>query len=409
MTNICTLDDGRRIKFSVLRRNRDPFYLVRFRGPDGKPKERSTSEPGQRRAIDSACRIIRDAYDPDIGVEAIDWQEAEEILIEHMRAKNLRQATITDYVSTIHTLRDAFPQRSGPNQISALLAERYKMRRLRDGYSPWTVKGNLNTLRIVYGKWWIKIAKILIENPFEAVEPPKVDRKPPRIILPEEIQAFVGWLSTRWDDWRLPLLFLEVKGLVGCRITELASARTDGLSDGRIRFTADTTKGRKQRSVRLPQAIFDELREVAGRRHVFSGFSEQLRAVHIQQGNSHHAACVREFVPAQLVRWLQKEKQKYLAATPEAKPFRLHNFRGTAMSKARTAGVSFDDAAVAFGCHPETMRKHYISLNEETITDRVMDAIQGGNGESQPQKRVEKSVEMNGDGSSDGNGQPKLE
>jgi hypothetical protein len=56
--------------------------------------------------------------------------------------------------------------------------------------------------------------------------------------------------------------------------------------------------------------------------------------------------------------------------------FKLHNFRGTAMSRARTAEVSYDDASIAFGCHPETMRKHYVALDETSISDRVMDRIQ---------------------------------
>ena len=37
----------------------------------------------------------------------------------------------------------------------------------------------------------------------------------------------------------------------------------------------------------------------------------------------------------------------------KSEQFKLHNFRGTAMSKARMAGISYDDDAVAFGCHPE--------------------------------------------------------
>ena len=62
------------------------------------------------------------------------------------------------------------------------------------------------------------------------------------------------------------------------------------------------------------------------------------------------------------------------------------------MSKARMAGVGFDDAAVAFGCHPETMRKHYVALDETEISDRVMDRMQGRSGA----KSGEKSGEMNG-------------
>ena len=47
------------------------------------------------------------------------------------------------------------------------------------------------------------------------------------------------------------------------------------------------------------------------------------------------------------------------------------------MSKAKMAGVSFEEAAIAFGCHPETMRQHYLALDEVAITDRVMAEVQG--------------------------------
>ena len=45
------------------------------------------------------------------------------------------------------------------------------------------------------------------------------------------------------------------------------------------------------------------------------------------------------------------------------------------MSKARMLGVTYDDAAFAFGCNPETMRRHYLALNEVDITDRVMERL----------------------------------
>jgi hypothetical protein len=40
-------------------------------------------------------------------------------------------------------------------------------------------------------------------------------------------------------------------------------------------------------------------------------------------------------------------------------------------------GVTYDDAAFAFGCNPETMRRHYLALNEVDITDRVMERLHG--------------------------------
>jgi site-specific recombinase XerD len=273
-TQVCILSDGRRIKFSIKRRKRDPFYLVKFRGPDGRPRERSTKEAGQRRAVESAIRIIQEEYEPEVVTAQITWEEAIEKLKEGLEGKNLRWATVHDYCCTVHTLRDMFRKAVGPGEITPEMAERYKIKRLKQGHSASTVESNLRTLSIVYRKWWIKTAKLLTENPFAEVEPPKVDRKPPRILLPAEVQEFFDWLSSRWDNWRLPLLFLEVKGLLGCRINELASAASDGLRDGRIRFEAQTAKGRKQRIVKLPPAIYAELQRLAGGRFVFEKFSE---------------------------------------------------------------------------------------------------------------------------------------
>lgn len=292
-----------------------------------------------------------------------------------MTAQGLRPATIDDYTFAIRSLREIYPKSGGPVDISSQMAERYKLKRQKDGNSAWTVRSDINALRVIYRKWWIKIAKIVTENPFVDVEFPKVDKQPPRVLLNSEMNDFFNWLLNRWCGWRLPVWFLEVKGLVGCRITELASIHSSGLKDGRIKFEAITTKGRKQRSVKIPSSIYHELKKQAGRNHVFGNFSKQLRAIHIKRGKPNHAKCVRDFTPNRLKSWLQKQKTLYLKTNPEIKQFKLHNFRGTAMSKARMAGISYDDAAVAFGCHPETMRKHYISVDELEITDRVMDAL----------------------------------
>jgi hypothetical protein len=106
--------------------------------------------------------------------------------------------------------------------------------------------------------------------------------------------------------------------------------------------------------------------------------SDQLRSFHLKRGKTRSAQMVRGFTPHRLVRWLEDQVVAYLKAHPKVRKFKLHNFRGTAMSRARMAGVSYDDAAVAFGCNPQTMRQHYIALDEVTISDRVMEKIQNG-------------------------------
>jgi site-specific recombinase XerC len=379
-SQVCILDNGLRVRFSLKRRGRDPFYLVSFRSEDGKRKERSTKEHNKRRACDSAVAVIKSVYSPKERTAQPSWDVASHKLKAHMEAKNLRTTTIDDYGFAIRSLRKTFRDTHGPEDISSAMAEEYKVRRLKQGVTVGTIEGNLNTLSVVYGHWWVKTCKLLVSNPFEDVEPPKCEKRPPRVISSEECDTFLTWLTERWNGWQIPTLFLEVKGLVGCRILELASAPTKGLKDGRIQFEAETTKGRKQRNAKLPADIFDQLTELAGREYVFEKFSAELRRIHRERGNPHHARSVKGFQPKRMKRWIQKESKKFFAAHPTVTKFKLHNFRGTAMSKARMAGVSCDDASIAFGCHPETMRKFYLSLDECTITDRVMDEIQGRNG-----------------------------
>jgi len=389
----CILDDGQRISFSLKRRERDPFYLVLFRGPDEKPKERSTKEANKKRATDSAIVIIKSEYSPKVMIKNPSWDESVEVMVEHMKARNLRPASITDYEVAVRNLRKIFPNAFGPTSITPAMAEKFKIERLKAGKSPYTVRGNLVSLGVIYGNWWVKVGKIIEENPFSDVAPPKVEQKPVRIIAPEELGEFFDWFSARWKGWKLPVLFLEVKALVGCRIMELASSVSEGLTEGRILFAAETTKGRKQRVVKLPQETFCELKKLAGKTFVFERFSDQLRKIHTKRGNPHHANSVRDFSPIRLRYWIEDQAEAYFTQNPDAAKFKLHNLRGTAMSKARMAGVSHDDASVAFGCHPETMRRHYILLDEAAITDRVMDEIQGRNKET---PRFEKREDDNG-------------
>ncbi len=376
-THTCILDDGCRVKFSLKKRERDPYHLVLFRGTDGLPKERSTKEKNQKRAIDAAIVIINNNYCPEEVLWNPTWEEATSIMIDHMKAQGLRPTTLDDYTFAIRSLHEIYPKTLSPADITPQMAERYKIQRQKDGLSASTVRSDLNALRVVYRKWWINISRILTANPFEDVEFPKIDKQPPRVLLNNEKNEFFDWLLNHWCGWRLPIIFLEVKGLVGCRISELSSTLSSGLKNGRIQFEAEETKGRKQRSMKLPPTIYEELKKLAGKTYIFEHFSKQLKAIHIKRGNPNHAKCVKEFTPARLKSWLQRQKVDYLKNNKEVKKFKLHNFRGTAMSKARMAGVSYDDAAVAFGCHPETMRKHYIAIDETEITDKVMDALNG--------------------------------
>ena len=234
---------------------------------------------------------------------------------------------------------------------------------------------------MIWKKWSIKNCKLLTHNPWEGVEEPKTDKPRPRILTIEEEEHFFDWLAGCWGSWRLPVLFLQVKAAIGCRMLELCLVRSVDLRDGRLNLESETCKGRKDRQSKLPEELYEELKSLAGPIYLWERFAEQLRSVYVARKESHHAVAMKDFDPKRFKRWIQKEKEEYLLAhkgDPEVRHFKLHNLRGTAMSRAKQAGATYDQASIASGCHPETMRKHYLQLDETAIADGVFDKIRSG-------------------------------
>lgn len=333
MSEICELIDGRRIRFNLKRRDRDNYYFVSFRGPDGRRREPSTKEGKKRRAQESAIAIIKRAYTTEAEPsECLTWDEAIAVMVRHLKAGGLRKGSIQQYELVIKNLRKLFPGSEGPSDITTAMAEDFKVKRIEANKSARTVEGNLCNLSIVFN-WLKNVCKVVNSNPFEGIKPPKTDKKPPRIVTNDEQKKFFAWLSRRWGKWRLPVLFLEVKSSIGCRIGELAHVTTNNLDDGHLRFTSDTTKGRKERVCWLPTALYSELKATAGPTFVFERFADQLRQTHKKRGRLNHAKRVKDFSPERLIGWLQNEAQAYIETTG-ATYFKLHNLRGTAMSRA---------------------------------------------------------------------------
>ncbi len=377
----CDLPDGRRVRFSLQKRPGSGCYFVYFRDANDRRRELTTGERAKHAALDVAPEKIREDF-AKAAPEKLTWDSAVTLMLEHMTAEKLRAGTIQQYELAISALRKVFPDTRGPADITPAMAERFKVKRSKEKrvkgdkeveLSPRTVEGNLKNLSIAYN-WWCKRCKVLTVNPFEEVTPPKYDKAPPRIVRTDEKQGLMEWLGKRWPDWRLPVLFLEVKANIGCRIGELCQAGSDSLQGGKIYFLSDTTKGRRQRACKLPTAMYEELKALAGPAYVFEAFSDQLRAIYMQRGESHHAKAVKGYTPARLKRWIQDEVKLYFTLTGNDR-FKLHNLRGTAMTRAREAGIPVDDAAVAFGCNPATMKQYYLAPDEEAIADSVFDRL----------------------------------
>jgi hypothetical protein len=369
---ICTLPDETRIRYSLKKRGRDPNYLVCFRGPDRKRKERSTKEPNMRRAEISAQAIIRRVYSQPSDT-APSWDDAKKILREHFRAANLRDGSIAAYLSALNLLREVYPETYGPADITPIMAEGFKVARSRV-VSPRTLRSNLQHLSVVFGHW---LKRIIASDPFASVDVPREDEKDPVLVEREKFDAFIRWLIARWE-WRLPILFLEVQRAIGCRISELASATPAQLRDGRIYFTSETTKGRRDRACKISPIMFKELLSICGENYVFERFADELRAIHVECGRGQYAKRLRDFTPTRFRLWIEENHRLYFEQT-KVEHWKLHTAtRGAAMTRARMNGVMESDAALYFGCHPLTMHKYYLALNKERLADAVYEKMESG-------------------------------
>jgi hypothetical protein len=363
---VCELHDGTRIRYSLKKRGRDPFFLVCFRGLDRKRKERSTREANKKRAHDAALAIIKQTYSQPSNRQS--WTETRQLLREKMEGHNLRPGSIAAYLSAMNLLREVFPETHGPSDITPEMIDRFKAMRAKV-VSPRTIRGNLQHLQAVYAAW------LKNGNPLANIEWPKEDVKEPILVPRSAFQLFVDWLGQRWENWRLPVLFLEVQRAIGCRISELAYLTTDRLRDGRAYFTSETTKGRRDRTCKLPPVLFQQLQSIAGPTYVFERFAEELRAIHARRGEKEHVGRIREFTPTRLRLWIEENHRLYFEQTG-VDHWKLHTAtRGAAMSKARMNGVLESDAAVYFGCHPITMHKYYLSLDKERLADDVAEKL----------------------------------
>jgi integrase len=327
--------------------------------------------------------------DPEPVKAPADWLECRDALQRAMEADNLRPNYVNDALMTFDCLKRLFPGKASPADITPEDAHEYK--RLRSEAKPapsaWTIKGDLSTLRAVFGKWLVRECGLLKENPFANVKPPRCDEPEVRIVTAEETEALFDWFATRWNNWRLPAVYLEVAALVGWRASEIASMREDDiLADGHIRVLAESSKTRKHKYGWLPKELHDELKTCAAGGYAFGRYADELRRLlMLWKGRPNHAARVRDFAPHRFVAWMQDELQRFhedqqtaeneLAAKEERKPvtlesFTLHDFRRTAITGMQMAGVSEKEASIQVGCTPEVMRRHYERLDGMAIAKR---------------------------------------
>ncbi len=306
------------------------------------------------------------------------WTDCKAALQRAMEADKVRPSYVSDALMLFACLQRMFPAVESPADFTADMANEYKRQRSEDKreLSAWTIRGDLSTLKAIFGKWLGKECGLLTPaaNPFANVKPPRCDEPDVRIVTLKERTEFYTWFSDRWNNWQLPLIYLDLADATGWRATEIASMKADDvMADGFVRVLAESSKTRRHKYSCVATALHSDLRTCAAGGWAFGRFSDELRRLLLLwKRKPHHAAKVRDFTPERFVGWMQDELKRFndekAKAADEAEPketwepFTLHAFRKTAITAMQMAGTSEKrneslTCGGDSGSHPQALRK----------------------------------------------------
>ncbi len=209
-------------------------------------------------------------------------------------------------------------------------------------------------------------------NPFEKVTAPEMDRHEVKYIRQTDVDGFFKWLRERYPRWDMPRLFFSVKAATACRLQDICCLRSDQLQDGRLIFTADTTKNRSERYARLPAALYAALAAYAGPTFLWENYPPELIAANKENGWPTHRQNP-DFRPERLYLWVVQIMQEYQKQT--GKDFSSHDFRKAAFTRAAEKDIHPKRAATAFDVTAETMLRYYTATEKKKTADEVLDGL----------------------------------
>ncbi len=373
--------DGTVVGFNIKKRSNEPSYFVYFRSRTGKRLERDTNQTAVGKAIEAAKAIIRKEYEQAFASpRKTTWDEAKTLMKERAETDGLRDTSIGYYQKLIRLMNRDFPSVAGPADISSDMAEAWrkefsrKPTRRKLPPSPHTVFYTIRGLRTMWEKWFVRTLGICPQNPWADIEEPKADKIEVKTISDEQFAEFLAWIDDRFSGWTLPRLILTTKAVTGCRLADICGVRSDQLQSGKLIFHAAQTKGRKERKVPLPEKLFKQLQAIQGPVFLWENYPAGLKESLTKCGFPTHQLRP-EFSPRRLYHWIETLFIDYASANPDKPRITSHMLRKRAFTAAWEAGIDARKAAIAIGCNPDTMMKHYVKMDEEAVTNEVMDAL----------------------------------
>ncbi len=383
--NYVILRTGERVRFSLYQRPGFDCYLVRFKSLEKRWVERSTGVMKKHEAIGEAHRIILEEYQQIAPTSAtVTWEVAKAKLEEAMLADGKRPKTIHGYLETLDKLIAMFPLAKGPADVNERMSADFKLkygrqtfirkRRLKEGEQAEeyarkakSLDSRIRTLKAVFG--WFKQIRLVDANPFEKIDPPELDRHEVKYVQQGDIKAFFIWLEERFPGWAMPRLFFSVKAVTACRLEDICSLRSEQLREGRLVFTADTTKNRSERYARLPADVYAALEAYKGKTFLWENYPAELIAANKAKGWPTHRQNT-EFSARRLYLWVVQLMQGYQAQT--GNHLSSHDFRRAAFTRAAEKNLHPKRAAVAFDVTAETMLRYYTATEKKRTADEVL-------------------------------------
>jgi integrase len=376
------LCNGQLVGFSVRQFGKSSAYTACFNSPDGRRLKRETHQTRLPAAIDAARAMIEEEYNPKpqaVAPEKATWDVAIDRLTKRLGTSGNRTTTMGYYLKCIRLVRG---YSTGPDDITPSKAAAWrdeimsKPGRRKKRPSAHYVAGIIKGASALWQKWLIDDLKLVTANPWEDVQPPKADKLPVKYATDEMIEQFYAWIAERFGDWPFPKLFLSTKAYTGCRLMDLCSLASPQLRDGRLVFPADLTKGRKERAVPLDDELFDALDGFKGPTWLWEGYIPGLKAALQEKGLPSHRT-LDAFAPQRLYFWIESLFADYRKAFPDRTVLTTHMFRKRAFTLAWQKGVDARRASIAYGCNVDTLMRHYVSMDEQQVTDDVFELMTG--------------------------------
>jgi integrase len=397
------LPDGKIVGYSLTVRGQ--YLAVKFPSPteDGKHVEKSTGATNMTDAQQEARKIIVEAYTPTLPEPAktVDWKTVTE---ELSQSPGLRHATIKDQLSTLSVLRSILPESEGPSDITPEQATRFKRlysqqpfkrgkdQKSKDGQvkeakgftrSANTVRAILRKLSALWNKHFKELGYIKV-NVWDAVNPPPQTKKKPLVPTDEVIEHFNQWVSTRYPDWKMLRLFVDTKAHTACRTLDLCQLRSNQLREGRLCFEANQTKGRADRSIRLPENLYRSLEAIKGKVYLWESYVDDVaRFRPVRSGNP------STFDPSNLYWTISNIFKEYNEQYPDRARLTPHAFRRRAITLMTELSGSSDAAASAAGVDPQTARKHYLDAKQAFNNDELFKRLDQRLNEKNPQNKTD--------------------